>query len=1052
MVLKGQRSYGLSFTGTLNRLGVRLPRNNLLCRGATISPASARVLEKNLGTLRTSGLELELAPDMHFHELERILNDSRLLRLSLKIEKDHFAHGGLVRIGHPKGKEELERELKREFERFPLFGVKKLQELKELMKEEEFDQLLCKYALEARRAFKEEGIGSEEFDFLMDELCRLGDHELNLRVVAELKDTKAHDLYWIAEALRRFQEAFPEKIDYHRIAGDLYYDLCMQEGLYLYDVAIDAYKAVLTLAPKPSVPIVPRLKVHHAKTSKKRKKHGKGKKAARKQKDPTQERINRLQKLWETQRREHLTEKKQRLVRLWGGLSGDDKKAAFALVRIMNELGRDEFESVFRRSMDPPRQKLNKLDLLWEVSLEKEYDRAAEYFKFLGDELLGEVVTGLIKQRAFHDGERTGTRLVQGRLESELISGSWLMLKELLERDQIEWIKREAMENLLKAAKDNTHRYQGSAVYIMDKLIWQRKFEADRLYHKYIHQLDEGRPPDGSLLDRAITLIREARHYFPHYVLKANLAVLLTMKGEHLNSYASEKDGDPLAFFKEAIKEDPDCALALEKICQVENLRGNYAAVIEHASKILRKARDGGEMFAFQEHAAGEIAGKMETLSHGIITATHGHLGFASLKLYEQRRDPSLLKMAEENLTAARARYPQSELQYHLISVYLLTKRHEKAFELLDEYLRQIPRDKKNLFQVLQLSGSLWLNLRPGEAIPEKLLDLFVAYVVESVRKEGNTELGAMAVDFAAYLLDFGAFRQSKKVCGWFTRKENRGSDSFYYAHYVLALKAYRRGEFAAARGHLHEIINAPRVELNLYSGNLKTFSSLKANAFNMMVDIFRSIALDNGKDRSKRDRLLKTAMSYVKQALKDYPDDPVLLNTAGVIYEELRHKTRAEKSYRRAIEVAPQFANNYLSLIDLLLSRGRSFPEKREEANRVMAQLREWVAGILKAAGSDLQEIDPVGNVDFFLGLLELYCERRYQPALDILRSLLGEGAQADIQANLLKPFTFALVQFAMEIDKRNKKDPGSRKKEVPEEIKQLLPRRSVESVETSL
>lgn len=1024
----------------------------MLCRGATISPASINVLEKEMRARRTSGFELELVPDMPFHELERILNDSRLLRLSLKVEENHFEQGGRVRIGHPKGKEELEAELKSQFGRFPLFGVKKLQELKELMKEEEFDLLLQENALEASRAFKEEGIGSEDFDFLMDELCRIADHELNLKVVGELKDIKTHDLSWIAEALQRFQKAFPEKIDYHRIAGDLYYELCVKEGLYLYDVAIDAYKSVLELAPKPSQPAIPRLKVHHSKAARKKKKHGKGKKTAKKQKDPIQERLSRLHRTWESQRREHLTEKKQRLVRLWAGLGAEDKEGAFELVRTMNELGRDEFEAVFRRSLDPRRQKLNKLDLLWAVGHEKGYDRAAEYFKFLGDELLGEVVTGLIKQRAFHDGEKTAARVVEGQLEVEQLSGSWLMLKDLLERDQIEWIRPEAMESILKTAKDDTHRYQGSAVYIMDKLIWQRKYEADRLYFEYIRMLDEGRPPDGSRLDRAITLIREARHYFPHYVLRTNLAVLLTMKAEHLKSYAHEKAGDPLPLLEEAIKEDPECALALEKICEVENQRGNYGVVIEHAQKILERARSGKGMFAFQEQAKDEMAAKMKALSVGVITATHAHLGFAALKMYEKKRDPDLLKMAEDNLVAAYERSPQHQLQYHLIGAYLLTKQHDKAFEMLGDYLRQRPRDKMNLFQVLQLSGSLWLNLAPGEVIPEKLLDLFVGYVMESVKKKENAALGPMAVDFAAYLLDFGALRQTKKICAYFTRKENRGSDSFYYAHYVLALKAYRRSDLTAARHHLQEIINAPKVEMDLYSGNLKSFSSLKANAFNMMVDIYRRIALDNGRDRSKRDRLLKMALSYVRRALKDYADDPVLLNTAGVVYEELRHKTRAEESYRRAVEVAPHFVNNYLSLIELLLSRSKRYPEKRAEADRVVDRLKMQIAGILDAARSDLEEIDPVGSVDFFNALIQLYCERGYQPALDILRTLLGKDDRSSVQANLLKPFTFGLIQYAVEIEAQNKNKPGSKRKKALEEIKELLPRQSVENVKASL
>jgi len=105
----------------------------------------------------------------------------------------------------------------------------------------------------------------------------------------------------------------------------------------------------------------------------------------------------------------------------------------------------------------------------------------------------------------------------------------------------------------------------------------------------------------------------------------------------------------------------------------------------------------------------------------------------------------------------------------------------------------------------------------------------------------------------------------------------------------------------------------------------------------------------------------------------------------------------------------------------------------------------------VISAASSDLEELGPIGDMFFFNALIELYCERRYPPALDILGALLGKDDRSGVQANLLKPFTFGLVQYAMEMEAQKKK-PDARMKKALAEIKGLLPRRSVESVETSL
>ncbi len=968
---------------TLSRLGVRPRQNANLCRGARISPQAAHLLERTVESRGDGGLILDISPNLRFHELERILEDSRLLRLSLRIEPHRLC------IDRPKTGKELQAELEHEFGRLHLFGMRKLRELKKLLEVEEFDGILKKCALLAVEGFRREGVGDQEFDFLMEELCRIADHDLNQKIIEELLDIKTHDLSWIAEALIHFRKAFPDELRYHKIAGDFYYKLCTVDKLSLHECAIEAYADVLRLSPQDvfygdSKP--------HAVMVKKRKR-GKKKKIKKKMLDSVSARLREMEKSQRRGLEKQKTELKKRIAELWGKSNFDSKEDAWALVQSIFALGAEDFRVLYSRFTDSNSERVRKLDLLRDLCLEKNRKKAANLFSSLGDEVLGQIIRGVAAGRSFTD------------------SGSLRMIRDLLEKDEIEALDPGVAKKLFEASVNPNHPRHEFASFIIYKLIWERKFRADVVFSEYIAAWEAKKTPDFELLVEAAGSLREILSFLPLEVFKSNLASIVNYQGLHIQNFDGKVE-DARAKFEEALEIDPGCALALSKMAYLSNDAGDYPAAIDYAQRILERAELKEGIFAAQEQGTPEFRATMKRIADGLVASAQTHLGFAHIQLFEKTRKFDHLKAAIENLEMAYRQNPQDEIKFNLAEAYLFNREYEKGFKMLREYIEEHPEE---LGMVLHVSRALWLTIVPEEVVPEKLIKLFSDHALSAVERGENHRFGPIVIDYALHLLDYGAVAEARRVCSYFAGENNRGKDSFYYAHYALALVARKEADHKKARDHLQEIINAPKIESPLYSEEISTPTSLRAHAFNLMIQLFREIAHGSGKDRARKNRFLRKGLEYFRDAQKDFPDDPILLNAAGVIYEELRNKSRAEEHYRKIIRVAPHFMDGYLNLIDLLLQRSRIHSQKRAEADVVMHDLKEAARKILEAAREDLTAIEPVGNPRFFGALLRIYTEHKYNPALDLLKMVLG----ADLPFSLQKPFAFALLNFREEVEK---------------------------------
>jgi len=972
-----------SLVFTLSRLGVRPRQNANLCRGAKISSQAAYILERTVGSHGDGGLTLDISPNLRFYELSRILNDSRLLRLSLRIERHRLY------IGRPKTKERLAAELEREFERCHLFGMRKLHELKELLKPEEFDEILKRYALLAVEGFREERMGEQDFDFLMEELCRLADHDLNQKVIEELLDIKTHDLSWVAEALIHFRKAFPDELRYHKIAGDFYYKLCTGDKLPLHEYAVEAYADVLRLSPediffgeaKPQTVVI------------KKRKRGKKKKIKKKVLDSVSARLREMQKARRRGLEKQKTELKKKVAELWEKSTFGSKEEAWALVQSIFALGVDDFHVLYRRFTDSNTERIRKLDLLRDLCLEKGSEKPADLFNALGEEVLGQIIKGVAAGHSFKD------------------SGSLHIVKDLLEKDEIEALDPGVAKKLFKASVDPNHPRHEFAGFIIYKLVWERKSKADEVFSEYMKSWEIGQKPDPKLLVRAAGLLREILSFLPEKVFKSNLASIITYQGLHIQNFG-EKIEDARAKFVEALEIDPGCALALSKMAYIANDEGDYPAAIGYAQRILDRAELKDGIFAAQEQGAPEFRKTMKRIADGLVASAQAHLGFAHVQLFENTRQKDHLKAAVENLQAAYRQNPQSQITFNLAEAYLLTREYEKGYQMLKEYIKEQPEE---LGPIVHLSRTLWMTIAPGEVIPEKLIKLLSDHALSVAGRGENHRFESMVIDYALHLLDYGAVAEARRISRHFARDKIRGNGSFYYAHYALALAAHKEADYREARDHLQEIINAPNIKYTLFSDEINTLTSLRAQAFNLMLQIFREIAHGTGRDKAKRNRLLRKGLEYFRDAQKDFPNDPILLNTAGVIYEELKHRSRAEEYYRAAIKAAPRFMDGYVNLVDLLLERSRVHPVKKAEADLVLGELKDAVVRILEAAQLDRNEIDPVGNPRFFGALLRLYAGYKYKPALDLLKLVLS----ADLPFSLQRPFAFALLNFREEMEK---------------------------------
>ena len=87
------------------------------------------------------------------------------------------------------------------------------------------------------------------------------------------------------------------------------------------------------------------------------------------------------------------------------------------------------------------------------------------------------------------------------------------------------------------------------------------------------------------------------------------------------------------------------------------------------------------------------------------------------------------------------------------------------------------------------------------------------------------------------------------------------------------------------------------------------------------------ALAIDPRLERAQALRLtgdFRGTLALLEAALAETPDSPALLNAKGFAHQELVELDQAEKSYRRAIALSPDYAHCHFNLGLLLLTQGR--------------------------------------------------------------------------------------------------------------------------------
>ncbi len=768
----------------------------------------------------------------------------------------------------------------------------------------------------------------------------------------------------------------------------------------------------------------------------------------------------------------------------WDKAEGNDQEKALALMLALRTADSKYFSAVFERVVsDKVARTANfkKLNYLRDLAEENGFTALAGYFHGLGSELVAGIIEDIIHGRTFKDNAPNFTQNEARKLvvESHRVK-SLTLLDRLLRDEEIEELDVSLLKGLIRASEDRKNPHQVEAGQTL-ALMYELKF--DHLFLEvYMQQIAEKKPETyealGKVLAEAVDAAKQTLEVFDHPDLRntswrdrlaRKSAFPVAMQGS--NMMLADKTAEEAAAdkFKEALSLDPECTIALENLCIYSFNKGDFAAAIDYGGVLLARYYKTGKIHKIKAGSAPEVQAKFDRESLKKVCTS---VGLAALRLFEKTHAIEYLNMARANIEKTFAIEPTERGKHSLLGVYLYTKDYDKVIKLIKEIIVGKP---EHLSVFMMLTKALWLNVVPEKfsEIPLELIKGINDYCLDCESSYGEAYVDEMinagvinpnerqaaidqrekarslVIDYVISLADYAIYferpelaAEVDRMLSHYASKANSGKGSYYYAKYALALKAYgqktKEGN-QVARAHLLEIVAVPGIDISMYSEDLMAFSSLKANAFNLLVELFHSSASKTSK--SKRRRRLNFALAELTKALNEFPDDPILLNTAGVLHDELGHKATAETYFAKALDVVNErakaegkigfFSYAYINYIDLLLRRSNHSneslaAEKKAKAIKLVEELKGKIRLILEAARRDISESDRFSNPNFFANLIELYCKYKFQPAFEVLELIMEQNDFGFQQTYLV-----GLLRYQM--------DNELKPEQIPQEVKDL-------------
>ncbi|MBU0672948.1 MAG: hypothetical protein KJ732_07980, partial [Candidatus Margulisbacteria bacterium] len=762
---------------------MRLPdAYQTLCRGVQIHPEAAGVfvraaIEAGLGS------SLQIAEGMRYFELEAILKDPAKLSLALEIDK----HESVVRITFPKTKETLVAELQETFAKNHDKGMALLQNLKDLLAAPDYEYCFRETVFAALKGFGSERHKADDFEFLLQELVQIGDHELNQKIIAELKDAEAHDVVWVMWALIELRQAFPKEIQYHREYGDLNFQWK------IYDEAMVGYRAALELAPEPAEtkPVKPSQPLPKTKAARKRRVVSGSRKTHSVKTQAPQTLTAKLieaEKLLAKSLRQRNAELIEQVKSGWRALKPGQREEARGLIDAIFILGLDSFEQCYKVLSESPRSRLAKLDYLQDLCLEDGLEKRAEYFQFLGDKLVGQIYDNAIRGRSFNHEQLEPVNVRE--LGFQLVNTIFRM------PESIALVIGLLKENLIEEIASSLITRLGQAV---EKLAANKNPKLQDVA-RYM------------LVD--FTLAKVVREY------PANAAELYAMGGIKLAN-DGKYDGAKVALNK-ALAADPGCVLALEKLAVIANNEADYPTAMGFAQQIIGKSATPAGLFDPQRPKIAYAGMVMDSSAGRLLDSARLHFGFAAMQLYEETQQADLLK---KTITALEPLIAQGNAlgiaEVLLVKAYFYSEQYDKG---------------------LAATLGYWSRLNPGDSASRDFFEFVNDQSLNYFRSQVDydRELEVDLVNHGIYLLEYGAAALAQPIFDFFRREENRGTDSYYYAQYGYALAAYRDGDYETCRQRLRVIIEADDVRLRIHSDELHADSPVKANAHSLRIQTYR--------------------------------------------------------------------------------------------------------------------------------------------------------------------------------------------------------------------
>lgn len=978
-----------SFYRVMQSLRLRLPKFDARIQGVRISAASLELFKNATSRIGQEEVTLAFDPELRHDQLQRMLINPQMLGRNLEVIES------TIRLNSPKGVEAETADLIMAFGRSLGEGMTLLHQLKQILVTFDFDQVFKAVAVEAVKGFGPEGVHEADFEFIIQELIRLADHELIQKVVSELMIETVHDQFWPVWALALLREAFPHKAEYHQTYADIAFKL------EIYDEALDGYQAAAKLAPNQTEPQAKKSQPPPAHKTKKRKisRGGRKRQKASQQKNIPHhlKQLRAAERGYKKQIETYHYELRQKVRNLWSHLSGNNMTAVRGFLDAVARLGEGHLRDMFPTFRATPRQRLARFNLLRDEAETQGREFLADIFHDLGNEMLGDIIERIARGRLFKSDPTEGVTYQDPSAPGQLVQGerpqSLAIIDEHLDKDLIEAIDQKVVQQLFEAVSNERHPQHAAAAVLLNKYVWKFKREADADFNEYQRIHMTGKMPDGSLLDRSVDNLKQAVARFAHPALVENLATMIAMQGQHLleqNMYEPAR-----AKFDEALKVDSECFLALERRAKAAVMLDEYAEAIELSQSLLDLLRTSGD--------------KAKGLEY-MINSAHEHIGFAASQLHILTHDRKYLTMAKTHLQQVSERKSDPMVRYCLTEVYFSLAEFDKGFKELEAYLEFEPELK----QLIALSSLIWANLDVTSRIPAKLYDFFTDYFLSAAKQPLKEESERYINTYAIYLFEYGlragdaqAIASAVRVLDHFADSSRFGSTSYYHAHYALAQLAYLQSDYRRSRSSLEKVLEAEEIDMPIYSEEMKAWTPLKANAFNMMTHVFRRLAHENGRDKVRTRRLLKIAQGHAEAGLKEFPDEPVLLYNLAQVHQELKHYSEAARLLDRLHELSPQFINGYLTNLEIAIKRSQRHPDKMADANRLAQQLGQQVKEIARETKTNLNEIERITMSAFFHDLMMFYGQYGFKPALDLLRLIQEVDTPFDLRSVHLRTIT---------------------------------------------